>query len=209
MIAVVLRWLGGLGVVALVVGLPSVYYRAAYDHGRRLREVTPGRFYRCGRLTADGFAAAVKKYGIRTVVNVENEFPDPSLPANYWGGQRETESAVCRRLGVNYVWLFADLIDPARVPAERPKVLDDWLKVLDDSASYPVLLHCKAGLHRTGVLTAVYRMEYEGWSKGAATRELAANGFGKNLHSANDYLTQYVDTYRPRSRGPAASEGRP
>jgi protein tyrosine/serine phosphatase len=61
-------------------------------------------------------------------------------------------------------------------------------------------LHCKAGLHRTGVLTAVYRMEYEGWSPQQALAELKANGFGDSkATSANDYIVQYILAYRPRT----------
>ena len=61
--------------------------------------------------------------------------------------------------------------------SSRPAV-DEYLKMLDDESNYPILLHCKAGLHRTGRLTAIYRMEYQGWSQGEALRELRANGYG-------------------------------
>jgi protein-tyrosine phosphatase len=60
-----------------------------------------------------------------------------------------------------------------------------------------VLIHCKAGLHRTGILVAVYRMEYEGWSPADAFREAREHGFG-NWTSANEYVTQYILDYRPR-----------
>jgi protein tyrosine/serine phosphatase len=71
---------------------------------------------------------------------------------------------------------------------------------MDDPTNHPVLIHCRAGLHRTGVLTAVYRMEYEGWSTREAFNELKSNGFGDSAcTSANEYVSQYVLAYRPRS----------
>ena len=74
------------------------------------------------------------------------------------------------------------------------------LQVLDTS-EYPLLIHCKAGLHRTGVMTAVYRMEYEGWSPALAIQELKANGFGEfACDTSNDYLVQYIQAYRPRQK---------
>jgi hypothetical protein len=201
MLLTAVRWLLGLTVVALVVGGPFVYYRSVYAHAKRLREVTSGAFYRCGQLTADGLAEAIERYKIRTVINLQNEAPDPLLPKNYFGGPKVLESELCGRLGVRYVLLEPTLIERERVPAERPPVIDEFLAILDDPASYPVLLHCRAGLHRTGLLTAVYRIEYEGWSTAEAVRELRANGFGDSAcTTANDWLVQYMLHYRPRPR---------
>jgi hypothetical protein len=48
-------------------------------------------------------------------------------------------------------------------------------------------------------MIAIYRMEYEGWSMRDAFLELKANGFGESTcNSANDYVAQYVLSYRPR-----------
>src|SRR5207248_5379650 len=83
---------------------------------------------------------------------------------------------------------------------KRPPVLDKYLAILDDESAYPVLLHCKAGLHRTGRLTAIYRMEYEGWSLGEAMRELRANDYGFMMSSeACNYVIQFVQNYKPRT----------
>jgi protein-tyrosine phosphatase len=72
---------------------------------------------------------------------------------------------------------------------------------MDDPDIYPVLIHCRAGLHRTGVLTAVYRMEYQGWDMPAALREVKRNGFGETTcTTANPYVDQYVLRYQPGLR---------
>ena len=88
------------------------------------------------------------------------------------------------------------------MPLERPAAIDEFLDLMDDPDAYPVLIHCKAGLHRTGCLTAVYRMEYQGWSPGEAYDELKAHGFGDWVcTSANDYVNEYVLQYRRGLRG--------
>jgi len=116
------------------------------------------------------------------------------------------ESELCQAMGVKYILLEPDLISPERIPQERPEVIDQYLKILDDQTVYPVLLHCKAGLHRTGLLTAVYRLEYEGWTLGASVRELRANGFGDaKCNTDNDYIVQYLQFYQPR-RSPAKQD---
>src|SRR6516165_8026975 len=58
--------------VTAVVGVaPVVYFRYVYDTDKRLRIVHPGRVYRSGQMTADGFADAVNRYHMRTIINVQ------------------------------------------------------------------------------------------------------------------------------------------
>jgi tyrosine-protein phosphatase SIW14 len=195
------RWTLGLLIAALVTIVPAVHFRWVYTHSKRLREVTPGKFYRSGEMTAAGFRAAVALYRFRTIVNLQDEYPDPDLSKNYFGNGTIKESELCRRLGVRYVYLPPDLILRRQVPARRPQAIDRFLVLLDDPAAYPVLIHCRAGLHRTGVMTAVYRMEYEGWSPRRAMEDLKANGFGEwPCTAANDYITQYILTYQRGAR---------
>jgi protein tyrosine phosphatase (PTP) superfamily phosphohydrolase (DUF442 family) len=200
-----LRWFFGLAIAALLVVVPTLHYRAVYAHSKRLREVRAGVLYRSGCLTANGFRDAVQRYGIRTIINLQDEFADPELDTSYWSRRKIKETELCRELGVRYIHLPPDLISRQRVPAERPAAIDRFLQIMDDPSHYPVLIHCKAGLHRTGVIAAVYRMEYEQWTPQAAIAELKALGFGYfPCTSANDYIKQYVLTYRPGTRVPAA-----
>ena len=195
--SIYIRWSLGLTVAVLVSLVPAIHFRWVYTHGKRLREVTPGKFYRSGQMTAAGFEEAVARYHFRTIVNLQDEYPDPDVAKNYLGGGTIKESELCRRLGVHYVYLPPDLIPRRQVPVHRPQAIDRFLVFLDDPASYPVLIHCRAGLHRTGVMTAVYRMEYQGWSPQQAITELKTNGFGEwPCTAANDYITQYILTYQ-------------
>jgi protein tyrosine phosphatase (PTP) superfamily phosphohydrolase (DUF442 family) len=191
----------GLGIVFLITVVPFVYYRSAYSHAKRLREVAPGRLYRCGQLTTAGFEEAIKQYGIRTVVNLQDEWEDPDISEGYFTPRKCKESELCDQLGVRYVYMPPALIAPRQGPRHRPHTVNDFLALMDDRSNYPVLIHCRAGLHRTGVLVALYRMEYEGWSPGEAVRELVANGFGRfACSSANEYIVQYILNYQPRRR---------
>lgn len=199
-----LRWVLGFLVVALVIGGPTAYYRANYAHAKRLREVAPGKAYRCGQLTASGFREAVRRFGIRTVVNLQEEARDPYLPDTWQTKSTFRESEVCEQLGVRYVSLDGGLLaEPGPPGLNRPKVIDEFLEILDDPANHPVLFHCKAGLHRTGLLAAVYRIEYEDRPVADAVRELRANGFGTFAATdGNEYLVQYLQDYqRGRRRG--------
>lgn len=195
------RWIFGGGIAALVTVAPFLAYRWEYTHAKRLREVVPGKVYRSGQMTVEGFVEAVKRYHIRTIINLQDEFPDPDVLQSYFSWRTTPESELCKRLGVRYEFLPPDLIAHRLVPDHRPAAVEHFLAIMDDPAAYPVLLHCRAGLHRTGVMTAVYRMEYDGWDKEQAIGELKANGFGEfACSSANDYITQYILTYHPGVR---------
>jgi len=197
------RWLlaGSLGAL-LTVGT-FCYFRYVYTDNKRLRIVEPGVLYRSGQLSADGFTEAVLRHGIRTIVNAQDEWPDPDVEKNWLCPQTIKESELCRQLGVRYIHLSPDLISRKCIPADRPQAIGQFLAIMDDPANYPVLLHCRAGLHRTGCLVSVYRMEYQGRTPLEAVREMKAHGFGDFFcTSANDYVTQYVLTYQPGLRPP-------
>jgi protein tyrosine/serine phosphatase len=42
----------------------------------------------------------------------------------------------------------------------------------------PTLVHCEHGADRTGLVTALYRIAYQGWNKNAAIDELENGNFG-------------------------------
>ncbi len=206
------RWAMGVALAAFMAFAPYLFYRYTLEHTKRLRPVVEGRVYRSGCLTADGFRDAITKHKIKTVITLWDEEPDPSLPVDRFTWRTIKESELCKELGVDFHFVYVILKDDADLKDGRMPAIEKFLKIMDDEASYPVLFHCKAGLHRTGVMAAIYRMEYEGYSRAEAMRELRANGFGNfAANRSNPYIRQYVLTYQPRTRvAPArAVEARP
>jgi tyrosine-protein phosphatase SIW14 len=200
--AVVIRWLVAAALAGIIIVAPIVYFRCVYDTHKRLRVVEPGRVYRSGQMTAEGFTDAVQRYGLRTIINVQDEYPDPDIARSFWSKQTIKESELCRQLGVRYVHVMPTLLPRHLIPQQRPPAIDHLLSLLDDESNYPLLIHCHAGLHRTGLLTAIYRMEYQGWTQDQAFLDMKAQGFGPWVcTSANDYVKQFVLTYQPGVRG--------
>src|SRR5262245_23214770 len=99
------RWIFAATVLVILVVAPLEYFRLRYDHGKRLRVVTPGKLYRSGQLTAAGLEEAIQRFQFRTVLNLQNEAPDPDLD----NGMRESE--LFRRLGVRFAFIDVDLLD--------------------------------------------------------------------------------------------------
>lgn len=64
-----------------------------------------------------------------------------------------------------------------RIPlttSDRPSDLavKQFLSIVNDPARQPVYVHCQGGQHRTGVMTAVYRMTKYGWTEDKAYDEM-------------------------------------
>ena len=55
----------------------------------------------------------------------------------------------------------------------------------------PVLVHCHHGADRTGLIIALWRQLYEGWSKDEAKRELVEGGYG--FHTIWSNIPRYLD----------------
>ena len=50
--------------------------------------------------------------------------------------------------------------------------------IKEAEANGPVLMHCKHGSDRTGLMAAMYRVVVQGWSKEDALNEMTLGGFG-------------------------------
>jgi tyrosine-protein phosphatase SIW14 len=70
-----------------------------------------------------------------------------------------------------------------------------FLGLVNDPANQPVYVHCQGGRHRTGLMTALYRMTHEGWSGDKAFAEMKQYKFGADyLHPE---FKRFVLNYHP------------
>ena len=77
------------------------------------------------------------------------------------------EEAMAAAAGMKYVQLPMT----TRVPP-TPERVAEFLKIVTDPANQPVYVHCVGGRHRTGVMSAIYRMTHHGWTGEQAFKEM-------------------------------------
>lgn len=99
-------------------------------------------------------------------------------------------------------WLNDPQVHQVHLPLRTDRIDDaDVLQVLRSirqaQAQGPVLIHCKHGQNRTGLIAAMYRIVYQGWSKAQALDEMRNGGFGgvERMDDAERYV-QEVDLKR-------------
>ena len=114
--------------------------------------------------------AALSQLGIKTVINLRMFHDDADLAP--------PPGLHLIRVPVN-TWQIEDA-DVIRV-----------LKILRHRENGPFLLHCQHGADRTGVMSAMYRLVEQGWTKEQALRELQDGGYG--FHTIWFNITRYIE----------------
>jgi protein tyrosine phosphatase (PTP) superfamily phosphohydrolase (DUF442 family) len=84
--------------------------------------------------------------------------------------------------------------------------LEQFLRIVNDPVNQPVYVHCQGGRHRTGVMTAVYRMTADGWTPDQAFAEMKRYKFGADYLHAE--FKRFVYTYHADAAAAAAAPAR-
>ena len=102
--------------------------------------------------------------GVKTVINLTSYDAEPN------------EKSLTEQAGMRYVQIPMT----GHVPPTRAQ-LAQFLGIVNNAASQPVFVHCVEGKHRTGVMTAAYRMTTDGWTPDRAFKEMKQYKFGFDL----------------------------
>jgi protein tyrosine/serine phosphatase len=122
--------------------------------------------------------AQLATLGVRTVIDLQAD------------GDNDDEEQLVEAAGMT----FYRIPMTTHVPPTREQIAR-FLEIVNDPAQQPVYVHCAGGRHRTGVMTAVYRMEHDGWTGDRAFREMKHYDFGFDfLHPE---FKQFVYRYQP------------
>ena len=83
--------------------------------------------------------------------------------------------------------------------------VEKFLKLVNDPANQPVYVHCAGGRHRTGVMTAAYRMTHDNWTADQAYAEMKKYKFETLL--GHPELKSFVyDFFQARTAAAAAGK---
>jgi protein tyrosine/serine phosphatase len=124
--------------------------------------------------------------GVKTIINLTSD------------DARANEQAMTQAAGMKYIQIPMS----TRV-APTAAQISDFLRIVNNPANDPVYVHCVGGRHRTGVMTAIYRMNDDGWSSSQAFAEMKHYKFGMDfLHPE---FKAFVMDYHPALNAHAAA----
>ena len=117
-------------------------------------------YFRGAQPKGDDFAK-LASLGVKTLISLTG---DDTI---------ENERALVEQAGLKFV-----KIPMSTRVAPTTGELSRFMAVVTDPANQPVYVHCIGGRHRTGVMTAAYRMAHDGWSAEQAFKEMKQYKFG-------------------------------
>lgn len=124
------------------LGLIGGAYLVQIQVDGNFHPIVEGEAYRSNQPNVERLTDYVKKYGIKTIVNLRG-----ASPGKKW---YEDEVATAKTLGVNYLEFGMSSSKP--LSAES----GEKLIALLENAPKPILIHCKSGSDRTGLASALY-----------------------------------------------------
>jgi len=121
--------------------------------------------------------AELSALGIKTVINLTSD------------DAQTNERSMVERAEMMYFEIPMTTHEPPTAAQ-----LAQFLEIVNDPANQPVYVHCVGGRHRTGVMTAVYRMTADSWTPDQAFKEMKQYKFGADfLHPE---FKQFIYGYR-------------
>ena len=172
----------------MIVAFISTLPLDAQTNPGRIRIDNFGRvnanYYRGAQPVGQDYAD-LKAFGIKTVIDLQEDFD-------------ASEASLVQRAGMKF---FRIPMTTRETPSAAK--LSQFLNLVNDPANQPVYVHCAGGRHRTGVMTAAYRMTADRWTSDEAFAEMKKYKFGADfLHPE---FKRFVYAYRPEPAATAAT----
>ena len=136
-------------------------------------------YYRGEQPSLEEFAQ-LKKFGVKTVIDLRKDML-PQAPEQ------------ARSAGLQY---FNIPFKASRMATEEHTSY--FLSLVNNPANWPVYVHCKGGRHRTGGMTAVYRITHDGWTADQAYQEMETYDFNNSIFGGPGAQKKYVYTFYDR-----------
>lgn len=184
-----------------VVFLVALCYYVWYVHfNYRFETIDAKKVYKSAAIPPEKLRNYIKEHNIKTVIDLRDGGSgayNELNPVNQKEIDAESE-AIAKLHGVKHI-----NIPSPQVPTKQ--TLTKFFEVLDNNASYPVLIHCYHGTGRAEIYSALYRIEYAKVSNEEA-RKLTRlftqiPPFYKSSFAPNKDKGKFLIEYKPRSFG--------
>lgn len=173
---------GLLAAEMLIGGVGFYLYKSRTYH---FREIDPHKLYRDGCRHPLQFARSCRRGKIKTVVSL---IGDNEVESNRFAGAL----AKARAQGAQTLHVVIPL---GGWPSSEN--IRQFLDIMADPGHHPVLVHCREGVRRTGMMVSAYRLTVMGLTRQQAKDALET--FGHSRRSIGD-VEHFIDLYDPQRK---------
>lgn len=153
------KFLKVLGVVLFIAAVGFLYI---LEHGN-FHAITAGEAYRSGQLDSSRLAYYIKKHNIKSVLNLRGNVASDGESVAQW---YLDEKRISAELGAKHYDIY--LSSTSEPEKEDVQKLMEFFK----TAPRPVLLHCKSGADRTGLVASMWKVVVDKEPKSEAGKQL-------------------------------------
>lgn len=157
--------------------------------------VTPAKIKNFGKVNDNYFRgsqpnrahlAALKAMGVKTIIDLRRDFV-------------AAERQWARELGLEYFNLPLKPYQPA-----TKEQTEYFLRLVNDPKNGPVYVHCRGGQHRTGAMTAVYRITHDDWTAEQAYDEMKKYDFNHDRLGGppkqKEFVFKFFEQYQKKNK---------
>lgn len=132
------------------------------EHGN-FHEITAGEAYRSGQMDSSRLAYYLKKHNIKSVLNLRGNVASDGHSVAQW---YLDEKRISAELGAKHYDIYLS-------STSKPEK-EDLVKLMEffRTAPRPVLIHCKSGADRTGLVASMWKVVVDKEPKSEAGKQL-------------------------------------
>ena len=137
--------------------------------------------YTRGSQPAHGGIDALRRLGVKAVVDLRSIYD-----------HTDDVGVAAERAGLHYYWHPLSVWNP---PTDEEA--KNFISLVTDESKGPFYVFCSDGIHRTGEMSAIYRVAHDKWTVEQALKEMDEFGFNPYYYSLRNYVWTYARKFRP------------
>ena len=139
--------------------------------------------YMRGGEPARGGLGVLARLGVKTILDLRSDYD-----------YTDDVKVAAERVGFIYRRLPLSVWNP---PTD--KEANEFVRIVTNKTEGPFFVFCSDGIHRTGEMSAIYRIMEDQWDIEQALTEMDEAGFNPYYYNLRNYVWTYARKFRPAS----------
>lgn len=173
-------------IAIILIFLSGLAFYIYIEERGNFHAITHGQAYRSAQLDKDELEYYIKKYNIRSIINLRGDHPNKD-----WYIE---EKQISLKNNLNF---YSLRLSSSREPDDED--IDKLINIFKE-APRPVLIHCRAGADRSGLAAAIWKVVIDKEPKSIAKKQLSIF-YGHLPFGKTSAMDRFFDKWNPPLSG--------